>query len=185
MERHDISFTVWKDRGTKPVMIVSTMHNPQVLTTVQRTNKQGKKCCPITVFDYNKYMNGVDHFDQLIQCYSISRKSRRWWMKLYYYLMDASIVNSFILYNQQRKANNKKTIPQIEFRSILANQLIGDFSGRSTPGRKGVVITKNKMKKKSGRRVTVEFICYERGGRTSSSKKHKTTLCILQYQEKS
>ncbi|KAK9739518.1 Transposase IS4 [Popillia japonica] len=43
----DVSFTVWKDRGTKPVMIVSTMHNPSSTTTVKtgpnQQNKLGQK----------------------------------------------------------------------------------------------------------------------------------------------
>ncbi|KAG5899808.1 hypothetical protein JTB14_010247 [Gonioctena quinquepunctata] len=82
----DISFTAWKDRGSKPVLMVNSIHDPQTQMTVRRTNKEGKKqeiACPICISDYNKYMNGVDHFDQFMQNYYISRKSRRWWIKIF------------------------------------------------------------------------------------------------------
>jgi hypothetical protein len=39
----DMSITVWKDRGSKPVLIISNMHNPRNETIVKRTNKEGKK----------------------------------------------------------------------------------------------------------------------------------------------
>jgi len=39
---------------------------------------------------HNKYMGGVD---QLLECYNIIWKSRRWWIKLFYYFCDATIVN--------------------------------------------------------------------------------------------
>lgn len=155
----DISLILWKDRGQKPVSIVSSMHNPDDKTTVKRTNREGVKeeiPCPKSVFDYNDNMGGVDHFDQLLQCYSISQKSRRWWLKLFYHFVDCVIVNSFILYNLERTNNGQKTVPQIQFRSTLANQLISDFCSRKDRGRKTSVARSNKQKKMSGREVTVE-----------------------------
>jgi hypothetical protein len=50
------------------------MHNPRNETIVKRTNKEGKKevvRCPYPVFNYNSKMGGVDHFDQLLECYSM------------------------------------------------------------------------------------------------------------------
>jgi len=38
-------------------------------------------------------MGSVDMFDQLLAVYSISWKSRRWWLKIFYYLLDCCIVN--------------------------------------------------------------------------------------------
>ncbi|CAH2003205.1 unnamed protein product [Acanthoscelides obtectus] len=81
----DISVYKWKDRGTKPVLLASNFHDPREETTVLRTNAQGNReevICPSAVSDYNKYMLGVDKFDQLMSPYNVSWKSRRWWMKL-------------------------------------------------------------------------------------------------------
>lgn len=55
----DISVIVQKDRGQKPVVRAINFHNPSKITTVTRTNKEGKKEyveCPFPVKDYNKGM---------------------------------------------------------------------------------------------------------------------------------
>lgn len=154
----DISITVWRDRGKKPVVIASNYHNPTNITTVQRTNKEGKKeevTCPYPVHDYNKYMGGVDNFDQLREYYSISKKSCRWWMKLFYFFIDSCIVNAYIIYNENKRKRNEKPVPQITFRSILANQLIADFCSRKDRGRKSSLMNR-KITKLSGRQINVE-----------------------------
>lgn len=78
-------------------------------------------------------MGGVDHFDQLHSAYNISWKSRRWWLKLFYYCLDAAIVNSFILYQNCWKNSNQtsKHLSQLHFRSLLADELIGNFCSRT------------------------------------------------------
>lgn len=135
----DIGVSKWRDRGKKSVCVVSTMHNPLKKTKVLRTQKDGSRRlvdCPDSVADYNKYMGGVDHFDQLLAAYSVSWKSRRWWMRIFYYCLDACIVNSFLLYKntlQQSSVKNKKALTHLQFRSILATQLIGDYSSRQKP----------------------------------------------------
>nr|CAI5859199.1 unnamed protein product [Callosobruchus analis] len=129
----DISFIRWIDRGKKPVTVLSSMHNPSSITTVRRTNAKGEKeevPCPVAVSDYNKYMGGVDKMDQMIERYSVVRKSRRWWMKIFFYFIDVAICNSFVIYKSSVTANGKKPISHLVFRSILVNELIGTFSSK-------------------------------------------------------
>ena len=42
--------------------------------------------------------NGVDVADQLTVFYSFVRKTRKWWRKLFFYMTEVSIVNSYLLY---------------------------------------------------------------------------------------
>lgn len=84
----ELSIIKWKDRGKKSVKIISTMHDPEDMTQVDRKNKKGEKVvvkCPRAIADYNAYMGGVDHFDHIQSTYSIIQKSRKWWMKLFYF----------------------------------------------------------------------------------------------------
>lgn len=148
----DISVVKWKDRGAKAVKIISNMHDPEKITEVERRNKAGEKIkvpCPEAISDYNKYMGGVDHFDHLQSTYSIINKSRKWWVKIFYFLLDSAIVNAYILYKFESKNHrNKKAMSQLLFRRKLADQLINNFSSRKqTP--KGCT----KGKKISGRNV--------------------------------
>ena len=50
--------------------------------------------------NYNQFAHGVDLFSQRISCYSIDRKSKRNWLRIFVYFLNASIFNSFICYNQ-------------------------------------------------------------------------------------
>lgn len=156
----NITVSKWKDRGKKCVVVASTIHNATAKSTVNRMTKEGVKVtveCPKSIDDYNQNMGGVDLFDQLHSCYSIAWKSRRWWLKLFYYFVDASIVNSYIIYKTtvSQKQPRTKPITHLTFRSILANLLIGEFSSRKAPG-SWLVIGKNKFKKMEGRATTVE-----------------------------
>lgn len=133
----DISISKWKDHGKKSVSVISNMHNPSKITKVLRRNNHGIRedvDCPQMIADYNRYMGGVDNFDQLMANYSIIQKSRRWWLKLFYYFLDCSIVNSFILYKFEMKNKKQKHLTHLQFRSLLVNELIGSFSSKKRPG---------------------------------------------------
>jgi hypothetical protein len=46
------------------------------------------------VLNYNKYKTGVDRSDQMLSYYSFSRKTIKWWKKLFFHLFDLAMVNS-------------------------------------------------------------------------------------------
>lgn len=102
------------------------MHNAAEQCVVLRRNSKGEKVpvfCPTGISDYIKYMGGVDKFDQYMAAYTISQKSRRWWIKLFYYFIDTVIVNSYILNKEScnKAKKKKKYMPQLEYRSMLTN----------------------------------------------------------------
>lgn len=133
----DISLSKWMDRGSKPVTLLSSMHNPSKHTKVKRTNVKGEReevPCPESISDYNQFMGGVDRMDQMLSAYSVAQKSRRWWIKLFYYFIDCAIVNCFILYKETTKKNNHKAMSHLQFRSLLVNELINKYSSKSKPG---------------------------------------------------
>ncbi|KAG8269740.1 hypothetical protein J6590_108806 [Homalodisca vitripennis] len=133
----DLSVCKWKDHGKKSVSVLSNYHNPSKVVKVLRGDSTGTRKlvdCPVSISDYNQNMGGVDRFDQLLATYNITWKSRRWWLKFFYYLVDLSIVNSFVSYKALCKANKVKPLSHLMYRSELANDLIGDFSSKQRPG---------------------------------------------------
>jgi len=137
VQSEDISVVKWRDRGKKSVVVVSSMHNPKKERSVLRTNKRGVRepvNCPESIADYNTFMGGVDKFDQLMSSYSIAQKSRRWWLKLFYYFIDMSIVNSFIMYKDTARKQRFRHLSHLEFRSQLVNELIGNFCNKKRKG---------------------------------------------------
>lgn len=122
----------------KPVCMLSTLHCPTDATSVLRRNKDGSRNeipCPKVVKVFNEIMGGVDRFDQLRERYAIGRRSVKWWHRIFYYLIDLAIVNSFILYKESQKTSNSKPCDQLSFRLRLAKQLIDGFSSRKRRGR--------------------------------------------------
>ncbi|GBM87801.1 hypothetical protein AVEN_40245-1 [Araneus ventricosus] len=62
-----------RDRG-KIGRAKSNLHDPNVTSSVLRTNKKEEKRvqCPLVINYYNQYMGGVDRFDHLMAAYSLS-----------------------------------------------------------------------------------------------------------------
>lgn len=112
------------------------MHDASSTEIVNRKNSKGERMpieCPKSISDYNKFMGGVDRFDQYMATYSVAQKSRWWWLKLFYYMLDTSIVNSYLLYKSSCANYRKKPISALEFRSTLTDQLIANISSRYRP----------------------------------------------------
>ena len=122
---------MWMDK--KVVPFINTICNPSSLTTVKRKKKDGSTVnvsCPLSVQLYNKYMGGVDMADQLRKAYSCRRRSRKWWLPLFYFMVDISVVNSYILHRDTPHAS-KLTIK--EFILELATELMSCDSIRKRP----------------------------------------------------
>lgn len=116
----DISVTCWKDN--KPVTLVSTYVGSQPAETVSRFDKKQKKkvsvACPKIVKDYNAHMGGVDLMDSFLGRYKIRIKSRKWYIRLFYHMIDMAIINSWVLY---KKHHPNMTLG--DYRSDLADTL--------------------------------------------------------------
>jgi hypothetical protein len=75
-------------------------------------------------------------------------------MRFSQYLIDASVVNSYILY--QTGASTKfKPKSHLVFRSTVAIQMIGNFTTRKSQ-RFWLIIRKNKTKKIDGRSINTD-----------------------------
>jgi hypothetical protein len=70
-------------------------------------------------------MGGVDRSDRMVRTYSVSRVSKKWWFRLFYYLLDTAIANSYILYHN---SPNHPRMTELEFIKSLSLALIGSFS---------------------------------------------------------
>lgn len=70
---------------------------------MQRTSKGGSKLnvtCPTLVKDYNAFMGGIDQADRLRALYCVDRKSKKWWLRIFWGLLDIVFVNAYVVYCQ-------------------------------------------------------------------------------------
>lgn len=70
-------------------------------------------------------MGCVDKADMLKSTYELNRKSKKWWHRIFWHFLDVTIVNSFIIYKQQ-KPDSQMHLK--EFRLTFADELIGHCS---------------------------------------------------------
>ena len=115
-----VSVTKWFNK--KIVTMISTYHSHDTRTVTVRGKEVAK---PVSVLDYNKSMGGVDLKDQLLHSYLIERKRmNKWYMKLFRRLLNASILNSMIVYRN----NKDKRIQQLSFRIQLIKGLFVKYA---------------------------------------------------------
>jgi len=55
----------------------------------------------------NLNRTAVDRNDEMIFCYSVTRKQLKWWNKLLFHMFVMAIVNAYILYHETRNENQR------------------------------------------------------------------------------
>lgn len=86
-----------------------------------------KMFCPLSIKKYTEFMGGVDHFDHFRASYPLGRKSRKNWHRLFWFLLEAAVINAYIVYmttHSERRNTHK------EFRLRLGRGLIDNFTSR-------------------------------------------------------
>ncbi len=133
-QKGELSAVKWKDK--RVVSFLSTADQANAVTNVTRRRRDGTQhlvAAPTVVENYNNNMNGVDHADQLRTEYPTFRKSRKWWCYIFWFLVDVSICNAFIVmrespnHTQQSRRGNNKPRTLLSFKKNLAKQLIGQY----------------------------------------------------------
>jgi len=102
LQNTEIVTVSWRDN--KIVTLLSTFVSTDPVEKVIRFSKTEKKkvelTCPNIVKVYNKHMGGVDLLDSLLGRYKIKMRTKKWYMRLFYHLLDVTIVNSWILHKR-------------------------------------------------------------------------------------
>ena len=122
--------TVWMDM--KPVRFASNFHKPYVTSTTM--HRIGNRYVQVSILhiakQYQKHYKAIDYFDQLTERYTVGRRCYRSWMYIVNWLINAAIVNSYILHGMSSTVARKKKYAQIDFRHELAVGLINNYNGR-------------------------------------------------------
>jgi len=138
-QKGNLQCVSWMDK--KAVNFLSTCCDVGRQETVQRREKKAKEKvsipCPEVVKEYHRWMRGVDVFSQRESYSRIGRRSRRWWPRLAWFLIDMAISNSYVLYTQhtQSQQSTSHAMTHKQFRKVLMSEMVGTFTGRKKRGR--------------------------------------------------
>ncbi|CAF1017113.1 unnamed protein product [Rotaria sp. Silwood1] len=109
----------WHDK--RDVIMLTTIHEPQMKYT-KRSNTTIQK--PASVIDYNSNIHTIDKADMQISLVVYLRKSIKWYRKLFFYMLDLSVYNSYLLY----KINTKKKRKFVDYRLQLIREILQTYS---------------------------------------------------------
>jgi hypothetical protein len=77
------------------VGILTNIHDPPSEGNFR--DEHGNAIKPAIVADYNRHVGYVDKTDRMANSYTASRRTWKWTKKLFFHLLDMTILNSYIL----------------------------------------------------------------------------------------
>ena len=123
---------IWKNMTKKvPVIVLSTAGPARMSTVTSRSGRTEDK--PVLIDTYNKNMNGVDIMDQYGASYPFIRKTLKWWRKVFFWLLDTTVINSYALYRD----SVVRPLSHIEFRRRLVDSFATQYLSSIPPRRVG------------------------------------------------
>jgi hypothetical protein len=139
-----ISCVVWVDK--KPVLLISThavpiqppcLH-PDSLTIVPRRNGPVRDTIHTSPMhlEYTTHMRGVDVADQLRASYSCQTRSHKWWHQVFFFLIDTTVVNMYVMYlaHLRRARVPSRPMSHLQFKTQLCEALLQNWPGREEDG---------------------------------------------------
>ena len=117
-----------KIHDRKVVTLLSTVYNSERIDTGRKDYKTNDPITkPLMMTKYNKYMGGVDANDQLLKYSHFSKRTIKWWKKVFFRMLNVCMVNSFILWKEyMKKKGVASKNSQTEFRIDVITKLVGD-----------------------------------------------------------
>jgi hypothetical protein len=95
----ELMLTIWKD--SKIVKVLSNYSTDEIVT-IDRFCKEEKKYidvdCPDIIDEYSDNSRGVDLFDQMVSYMDNHHRSKKWYFRILFHILNAAIHNSFILF---------------------------------------------------------------------------------------
>lgn len=118
----------WSDK--RDIHMITTMHNYSMASTNKKDRQTGHTIMkPVCIIDYNHNMGGVDQTDMIISSIDTTRKSVKWYKKLFFHFLDLTITNSHALYMDV----TKKKVPIADFQLSVIRQIFEKYGTRDAP----------------------------------------------------
>uniref|UniRef100_A0AAV2MQN4 PiggyBac transposable element-derived protein domain-containing protein n=1 Tax=Knipowitschia caucasica TaxID=637954 RepID=A0AAV2MQN4_KNICA len=121
-----LAMVKWADNKT--VTLVSSCASVSPVGQVRRYSKEEKKKisvpCPKIVSEYNTHMGGVDLADMMIALYRTPAKSHRWYLAIFWQMVDIAVNNAWLLHRRDAAQLGQKHHCLKVFRLDVAKGLI-------------------------------------------------------------
>ena len=134
--RNNVLILNWRDK--RIVSMISTYNKGDETVPVNMRARTDLVTKPVALVGYNKHMSGsgVDLHDQLNKYYESSRKSVKWWKKVFFWILESYITNAWILRRLHTTGDNRK-MTLLKFREELIEDLVSSEDLEAPPQRRG------------------------------------------------
>jgi hypothetical protein len=122
----NMTYICWEDKKT--VNLLTNLHNGKTLVKKVRckdpaNNNMREIIKPLAIEVYNQFMGGVDLMDQKLVTYLNIHRQVKWWRKVFVYLLEASMVNTRIIF-QSFHPHHDVVLSAEKFRTQIINRLV-------------------------------------------------------------
>jgi hypothetical protein len=137
-ESRGLACVLWKDK--KPVLLLSTyaipigypcMHVP-IVPRRNGVERENIMTSPMHL-EYTTHMQGVDVADQLRASYSTQNRTHKWWHRIFFFLLDTTVVNMYMIYLVECKRRSKPLVTHLQFRVELCEALLQQWRSLRAP----------------------------------------------------
>lgn len=117
----------WKDKRVVTMLSTFSKGSTDHMTDVpSRWPNKPAVSKPDVVINYTKHMGAVDRTDHFVSSYQFMRRTRKWYRKMFFWLIEIAIINSYILYKINRMQSNLKPMSHFAFRKSLVTSLVAE-----------------------------------------------------------
>jgi len=106
-------------RDNKIMGVVSNFYGPTNITVLSKKNELIDR--PLMIYKYNQAARGVDKNNQISSFYFSNRRTIKWYKKLFYYSIEVSISNAYVMY----LADKNKKMNLLDFHLAVVDGLSG------------------------------------------------------------
>ena len=127
--------------------------------------------------EYSQHMGGVDKCDQLLSNYAISKKSIKWWKKVFSWLLELCVINSMCLFFEKNPESGRKRNNHKRYQEMLIHKLVLPLLHK---GNNNEPLTNMGCPSQANKRsrINVQYDIHLRG-RHYVTKKHPRRKCAI------
>lgn len=126
----------WRDKRVVTMLSSNNKGSKQHMKYVASKGPNQPVMKPDIVLDYTQHMGAVDRSEHFISSYKFLRKARKSYRKMFFWLLEVSIINSYLLYKNVQEAKGKIPTTHFEFRYSLVNSLVKEKVAQPQPNKK-------------------------------------------------
>ena len=162
-----LSVVSWYDN--KIVTLLSNFVGSEPVTEENRFSRAMKETikikCPNLVQEYNCHIGGVDFLDSLLGYYRNKIKSKKWYQRIFFHLINIVTINAWILWRKYKNAD----VHLVDFKLAIANILTNAGKDPSGVTRRGRPLIETNNLRKPGPKVNKPHsaICFDSVGHWS------------------